>query len=55
MILRDAKLSQMQLIQLDFTGADFAGLRVAADWFRIICPDGSPQGVQETVPCGIRE
>ena len=54
-ILRNAKLSQMQLIQLDFTGADFVGLRVAADWFLVICPDGSPQGVQETVPCGIRE
>jgi hypothetical protein len=45
----------MQLTQLDFTGADFAGLRVAAEWFLVICPDGSSQSVQETVPCGIQE
>ena len=54
-VLRNAKISQMQLTQLDFTGADFTGLRAAADWFLTICPDGSSQGVRETVPCGIRD
>ena len=52
-VLRNAKMSQMDLIQLDFTGADFTGLRAAANWFLVTCPDGSTQGEQDTIPCGL--
>ena len=31
----------------------FTGLRAAANWFLVTCPDGSTQGVQDTIPCGL--
>ncbi len=54
-VLHDAKLSRMELFHLDFTGADFSGLQVAAEWFAVTCPDSSPQGVRESIPCGLTE